>query len=214
MLIFVTEHKEKHRYLLDRLFENAVYLFVCSYENAAFYCDRKDTGGVILDAVSELPRAEHLCRELHASYPEMPIAAIVSKNAIPDLSVSSLLRDTDPISLTAALLRFCSACGWNTRTLSTYALLMSADPRATGYMGYRLPLSPREHDILRCLLYRAPRLTSIDDLMSLCFRGGRQKAENIPVHISNINKRAARIDPRPLIVNVYGKGYRLRDGIL
>ena len=214
MLIFVTEHKEKHRYLLDRLFENAVYLFVCSYENAAFYCDRKDTGGVILDAVSELPHAEQLCRNLRASYPEMPIAAIVSKHAIPNLLVNSLLRDTDPISVTTDMLRFCATCGWNTRTLSTYALSIGYDPRTTGYMGYCLPLSPREHDILRCLLYRAPHLTTVDDLMSLCFRGGRQRVENLFVHISNINKRAARIDPRPLIVNVYGKGYRLRDGIL
>ena len=79
-------------------------------------------------------------------------------------------------------------------------------------MGYPLPLSPRESTILRCLLYRYPHLTPTDELMSLCFPDERINIENLFVHISVINQRAMKIDPRPLIVNTYGKGYRLRDG--
>ena len=87
-------------------------------------------------------------------------------------------------------------------------------PAETYYMGYPLPLTAREHSILRCLFYRAPYVTSKIDLMELCYPEGTQSLQNIVVQIRQINQKAARIDRRPLIVNVYGKGYRLRDGIL
>ena len=80
-------------------------------------------------------------------------------------------------------------------------------------MGYPLPLSQTEHRILRCLFYRSPHLTSAIDLMSLCYPLGEQSISNLAVQIRRINERASKIDPRPLIVNVYGKGYVLREDL-
>ena len=50
--------------------------------------------------------------------------------------------------------------------------------------------------------------------MSLCYPCEYKSISNLAVQIHEINRHAMKIDPRPLIVNVYGKGYRLRDGIV
>ena len=213
MLILVTESRALRAPLIQRLLKHGIYTFPCPFETAAFYCDAKDTGGVLLDCVGNLTRGEQLCALLREKYPEMPIGAILSPLAIPDLAVNRLIRENDDIF--DDVLDFCTRnCGWNTARLTAYPLTVEDDPTKTVYMGYPMPLTPREHTLLRCLFYRSPRVTSVDDLMSLCFSDAPLSAENVIKQISNINRRAAEIDPRPLIVNVYGKGYRLRDGIV
>ena len=215
MLIFVTERKAAHAELITYLQMSGIYSFVCSYENAAYFCDVKDTGGVILDGLANIGRAETLCAHLHARYPDMPIAAIVAPNAIPDMAVSRLLRATPTTDLSEDALDFCIRdCGWCTQRLTTYSLSVGTQPEDTYYMGYALKLSPREFALLHCLFYRSPRPTSTEDLIELCYPYGRQGIGNIAVQIASINRKAAQIDPRPLIVNDYGKGYRLRDGII
>ena len=77
-----------------------------------------------------------------------------------------------------------------------------------------MPLSGTQHTVLRFLLYRAPLITPIDDILELCFPDGNTSVRSLTSLFHVINKRAALIDPRPLIESVYGKGYRLRDGIL
>ena len=213
MLIVVTDSPKTRAWLLPRLAEHGIYAFLCPFETAAFHCDKKDTGGVLLDCVTALSCGEQLCAELRSKYPEMPIGAVLAPSAIPDLAVNRLIRDHGDIF--DDVLDFCiKSCGWNTARLTTYALTVEDDPDQTVYMGYRFPLTPREHTILRCLFYRAPRVTTADDLLTLCFSDAHLSAANLSTHISSINRRARELDPRPLIVNVYGKGYRLRDGIV
>ena len=145
----------------------------------------------------------------------MPIAAILSPLAVPDLAVNRLIRLGTNSNLSAEVLDFCRrTCGWSDRALTTYALTVGTSPEENRYMGYPLKLSAREHEILRCLFYRAPYVTTKADLMELCYPEGTQRLDNVTVQIHAINQKAAAIDPRPLVVNVYGKGYRLRDGIL
>ncbi len=215
MLLFVTDAAHSRKHIRPRLAEHGVYTFVCPYETAEFYCDKKDTGGVLLDCVGNLPRAESLCATLRRQYPNMPICAIVAPQSIPNLEVQRLIRECGDVF--EDVLDFCIRdCGWRVRRLTTDVLTLEDDPTKTVYMGYRLSLTPREHTILRCLFYRSPRVTSADDLLSLCFSDakGGLSAANLPTHIASINRRAREIDPRPLIVNVYGKGYRLRDGVV
>lgn len=215
MLILVTEQKKKHIATVQGLIANGIYSFVCPYETAGVLCEAKDTGGVVLDCIANLPRAERLCAELRARYPEMPIAAIVAPGSIPNLAVNRLIRTENPREAFDDVLDFCiRTCGWNTKILSTFSLRVGETPDQTLYMGYPLPLTVREHSILRCLFYRAPYVTSKSDLMELCYPEGTQGLENVVVQIQKINQKAAEIDRRPLIVNVYGKGYLLRDGIL
>ena len=215
MLILVTERRHEHSELIAYLRKNGIYLFVCPYETADVLCRVKDTGGVILDCLSNLSRAEKICADLHEQYPEMPIAAVVAPNAIPNMQINRLIRATRNSDLRADVLDFCIRnCGWSAQRLTTYSLTVGTHPEETYYMGYPLRLSPREFTILHCIFYRSPRPTSKDDLIELCYPDVGQVIGNIAVQIQAINRKAARIDRRPLIVNVYGKGYRLRDGII
>lgn len=214
MLILITERSDVRKTLTEHLHRHGVYLLCGTHENALFLCDAHDTGGVILDCAVQTPRAEMLCKELRALYPEMPIAAIVLPNTAPDLSADAILWENDERSLGARAYEFCVNCGWHARPYQTYELTVGLDPSETVYMGYPLPLPPRAHNILRCLFYRAPHTTTADELMSLCYPCEHKSISNLTVQIHEINKRALKIDPRPLIVSVYKKGYRLRGGIL
>ena len=192
-----------------------IFTFECPPETGAFYCEAKDTGGVILDCIPDLATGEALCGALRKSYPQMPILAIVPNASIPNLEADRILRTTNPNLLLQDILDFCTTlCAWSSKPLSSYFLTVGKTPEETVYMGYPMPLFPRAHRILKCLFYRFPKLTSADDLMSLCYPNGTEQIGNLAVQIRHINQAAAKIDKRPLVINVYGKGYRLRDGIL
>jgi hypothetical protein len=216
MIVIVTERTAWFQRLAVRFHANGIYFYLCHPENAEFYCREKDTGGVILDCIPTLEVGERLCRILHETYPEMPIAAIVPPKSIPNMPAIRIFREGVPTdALFSDMLDFTRTnCGMRTERLSTFSLLVVRDRLKTQYMGYLMPLSVQEHKILRFLFYRAPRPTSIDDIAQICYVDGKQRVENVSVMIARINRHAAEIDPRPLIVNEYGKGYRLRDGIL
>ncbi|MBQ9784940.1 MAG: winged helix-turn-helix domain-containing protein [Clostridia bacterium] len=214
MLVLITDRPLIARTLREFLHTRGVYLFRAPTETGAFVCNQKDTGGVILDCVPNLARGEALCRALRDAEPDMPIAVIVPRESLPDLPADRILRDGSLPSLCDEAWQFCIGCGWRERPFSTFELSVGLSPDETFYMGYLLPLSPREHALLRCLFYRSPSPTTADDLLSLCCPDERIGISNVAVTVHAINKRAAAIDPRPLIVSVYGKGYRLRDGIV
>ena len=214
MLLLISERVELFRALSASLQERGVYLLCAAFENAMFLCEKHDTGGVLLDCTQRIDLGEDTCRELRKLYPQMPIAAIVPLQSIPDLPADAILRDADFSTLANGAYEFCLLAGWSDKPLQTDALTVGLSPAQTVYMGYPLPLSPRAHNIVRCLFYRAPRLTTADELMSLCYPCEYKSISNLAVQIHEINKRASKIDPRPLIVNHYGKGYCLRDGIL
>lgn len=214
MLILVTDRRAFGESLASRLLQSGIFSLRASHDAASFLCEAKDCGGVLLDGAASPQKSEALCRELRTRYPELPIALLLPKGYLPSSPADRFLREGEE-EMTDALLDFChTLCGWPTGEMSTFSLTVGKDPTGTRYMGYPLPLSPREHVLLRCLFYRAPRLTSCDDLLSLCYPTDPPTAASLSVTVSAINRRASAIDPRPLIVNVYGKGYRLRRGIL
>lgn len=212
MLLWVTENADKHRSTLQALLEKGIFTYVCPYETAAFYCDKKDIGGVILDCVSAIGLGERLCAQLRQSYTEkFPIAALLTENAQTSMLADSLIRtDGEP---NQSILTFCRSCGWQTDPITLYHLTVGADPTQNRYMGQRLRISKSAHAILRCIAYRAPHPTSTDDLLSLCFPQKQASEKQLIATIREINRLAADIDPRPLIVCERGKGYRLRNGI-
>lgn len=216
MLMIVTNRTASFQRLAVRFHEEGVFFFFATPKNATRLCKLKDTGGVILDCTQNLTACELLCRSLNKRYPDMPIAAILPPTSIPDFPVVRIIREQrDPESLVADMIDFARVnCGMDTEVLSTYSLFVGRDPDKTQYMGYPLPLSRREHLILRYLFYRSPKCASAQEIMEVCYTDGSQQCANAAIMISRINRRAAKIDPRPLIVNEYGKGYRLRNGIL
>lgn len=215
MLVIISERTAWWKDHAVRLNQKGIFAFLASYEQGLRYCKTRATGGVVIDCVRHLKHGEELCHRLHSLYPELPLAALVCTKAVPNMPVSRLLRETQEEDLFDALLDFCvTTCGWETGPLSTHALTVGNIPSKTVYMGCVLSLTERESLILRCLFYRAPKITSAKDLTRLCYPGQTRSAGNLAVHIQSINQKASLIDPRPLIVNERAKGYRLRDGIL
>ena len=216
MLLIVSDRAEFFEEIAVRLHMRGIYAFQIPCCTADFYCKSRDTGGVILDCTEDLHAGEALCRKIRDTYPDMPIAAVILPTHIPNMPATRMIRSAEALHpLFEEILDFCrTACGWNTEALSTYSLSVTQDRTQTQYMGYLMPLSEREHRILHFLFYRAPQVTTLDDLLSLCYPEGGVKAGNVVEMISRINRHAKRIDPRPLIINIRNKGYRLRDGIL
>ena len=216
MLVIITDQRELGNQIGGHLFQKGVYFYQTPLETGLFYCEAKDTGGVILDCTDTSHKGDRLFDALRQRYPEMPIAVLCKRTRhSPPPNANLILWDAEPDTLLPHLENFCfDTCGWQRATLSTAYLTVGKDPSKTAYMGCRLKLAPKENELLRCLLYRSPRLTSAEDLGRLCNPFGSIRASTVTIQIRNINLRAAAIDSRPLIVNEYGKGYRLRDGII
>ncbi len=213
MLLIITNREGWASHLSPRLLENNVYHLCVPFSFGTFVCEREDTGAVILDGVPSLSRAEHVCQDLKRRYPDMPVAIVAAPEAVVNAHADAVLRDGNLDTVCENILSLCQANGWSFAPLSTFYLRLAPPDRAE-YMGLPLPLSPAEFRILHCIFYHSPRPTSTELLVALSANEGAKNEASLAVLIHRINQKAAEIDPRPLIVNEYGKGYRLRDGIL
>ena len=215
MLLLVTDRKEFGKELVDALLSKGVYLFRSSFETGAFYCREKDTGGMILDGIPDLQKAEHLCKSLKKEYPELPVAFLLTKKAQPNADVDMLIRESDPERLLESLLEFAvTICGFRTNALSVYYLLVGETKEEVYYKGYPLALSQKEYELLRILFYRVPKWTSADDLMDLCYPTGRHKLSALFALVSRINKKVKEYGEAPLILCQRKLGYRLCDAAM
>ena len=213
MLLIITDREGWASHLSPLLLENGIYHLCVPTSFGTFACEHEDTGAVILDCVPSLTRGEHICADLKRRYPNMPVAMVVAPKARPNAHADAVLRDGNLDTLCENIVSLCRANGWSATPLSTYYLRLTP-PNHAEYMGLTLPLSPAEFRILHCIFYHSPRPTLPEHLVALCVGDGASSEDSLTVLIYRINQKAALIDPRPLIVNEYGKGYRLRDGIL
>ena len=215
MFLFVSQRKAYSKLILESLTQTGAFLMLAPPATACFYCQKKETGGVILDCVTDPRKSHTLCDRIRKMYPDIPIAAIVSGQAVPDLCADIVIRDTgDPAFLVAQLRIFLTKiCDWTAQKLSTYSLTVHSDPNLpTYYMGSPLHLTTKEHRLLYCLFYRAPRSTTADDLLDLCYHEPCS-ITMLNTLIRRINRQASQIHPPTLIIRE-GDTYRLRDGIL
>ena len=213
MLLIITDREGWTSHLSPRLLENNIYHLCVPSSFGTFVCEREDTGAVILDCVPSLTRGEHICADLKQRYPNMPVAIVASQKAIVNAHTDAVFREENRDMLCENILSFCFANGWSKKPLSTFYLRMGEQNRVD-YMGASFMLSPSEYRILHCIFYHSPRPTSTALLLSLLASEGAKTESALAVLIHRINQKAAEVDPRPLIVNEYGKGYRLRDGII
>ncbi len=213
MLLIITDREGWASHLSPILLENGIYHLCVPSSFGTFTCEREDTGAVILDCVPSLSRGEHICADLKRRYPNIPIAIVAAPQARVNAQADAVLRDENLDTLCENILSLCQANGWNSAPLSTYYLRLSLPERAE-YMGLTLPLSLAEFHILHCIFYHSPRPTGTELLVALLANEGITSEASLAVLIHRINHKAAEIDPRPLIINEYGKGYRLRDGII
>lgn len=213
MLLIITDREGWISHLSPILLENNIYHLCVPLSFGTFVCEREDTGAVILDCVPSLTRGEHICADLKQRYPNMPVAIVASQKAIVNAHTDAVFREENRDMLCENILSFCFANGWSKKPLSTFYLRMGEQNRVD-YTGASFMLSPSEYRILHCIFYHSPRPTSTALLLSLLASEGAKTESALAVLIHRINQKAAEVDPRPLIVNEYGKGYRLRDGII
>lgn len=213
MLLIITDREGWASRLSPILLENGIYHLCVPVSFGTFICEREDTGAVILDCVPSLSRGEHICADLKRRYPDMPVAIVAAPEMVVNAHADAVLRDGNIDTVCENILSLCRTNGWSTSPLSTYYLRLTPPNRAE-YMGLSLALSPAEFRILHCIFYHSPKPTSTELLVALLANEAAKSEDSLAVLIHRINQKAAKIDPRPLIVNEYGKGYRLRDGIL
>ena len=213
MLLIITDREGWASHLSPVLFANGIYHLCVPISYGTFTCEREDTGAVIVDCVPSLSRGEHICADLKRRYPNMPVAMVAAPEAVVNAPADAIWRDGNLDTLCENILSLCRASGWSFAPLSTYYLRL-APPNCADYMGFPLSLSPFEFRILHCIFYHSPRPTSTQLLVALLKNEGAKSEDALAVLIHRINQKAAQTDPRPLIINEYGKGYRLRDGII
>ena len=213
MLVVVSEQFAELSALADRLTDRGIFLLHCPIETAEFVCNKYDTGGVLLD-LSKRPReGVALFERLRKIYPALPIGVICDKNRFPWMPFDGVIRRSDPETTEREILSFClHRCQFYVGSVSGKEFCLMR--HAMYYQGQLFPLSTRQHRILRCLAYRSPRTVERGDLLSMCFPTELLTPSDLAVLIHSINERLSKHGQSQLIENVYGKGYRLRDGVL
>lgn len=214
MILFASDRQELRRLSVVRFLPRGVFAYTCPLETARFLCEKKDVSGAIVDGIPHISAAEALVRDLRAAYPELPMALISTPETVAEAAAEIIRDPRDLQALIDRLLQFAEErVGWR-QSFSTFALSLPTAGGEARLLGYPFPLSPRESAVLRCLFAFAPRVVPRDDLLSLCFPEGTQRAANLSVQISRINRRAAEIGMPDLIVSEYGRGYRLNRAVI
>ena len=214
MILLVSDRQTVRGLPVSHFLPAGIFTYSCPTETARFFAREKKISGAILDGVPNLPAAERLAADLRAEYPDLPMLLIAAQNDLPN-APAEMLRDRGSLSeLANGMLTFIrETVGWQ-YDFSTFSLSLPLGSNNATLFGYPLPLSGREIAILRCLFAFAPDTVPADDLLLLCFPEGKQKAANLSVQISRVNRRAALLGIPNLILSEYGKGYRLTSAVL
>lgn len=213
MLVFLTNRRRIGAELTATLAKAGMTVQLAFTDAADGLCRIRTVGTVLVDGVPDPAAATKLCAHLHEEYPNLPLILLGAPSVVLDTVADCILRSTDVSELAEDILQFCRSRGWQP-DFSTYTLLVTQDPDATQLLGYRMALSPHEHALLRLICLRAPDTVSQSELLDVCFPRGKQGLSDLSVYISRINAKSRKIGGLPIVVSEYGKGYRLRDGIL
>ncbi len=214
MLLIITNHLNECQALSVRLLQSGIYSFAVTFEDAQETAEREVIGAAMIDCRDHAELAGQTAKKLRAAYPRLPMLAYTSLGELPEGDFYRYLgeNEADPDQ---RIIDFCrDDCAFPRERLSAFYLLVTGDIRDTRYMGYALSLSPGEHRLLHCIFYHAPHVVHAKLLAKLCFPTEENATDTVATMIRRINKKAAAIDPRPLIKTGYGKGYWLREGIL
>ena len=215
MLLFLTENRSFGIRMVKCLQSMGIVALFAKPDAGESLCHLRDTGGILLDGRDDPDRAQRLCLSLLNAYPELPIALMLPREVLLEVSAARVLRGNfEDGRLAEELLAFYLECCGGKTEMSTFSLSVGASPDSFLYLGYPLTLPPRTQTLLRFLFHCAPRTVSAPELMAASFPEGTQKATSLTTLVGIVNKRARAISDLPLIESVRGKGYRLTDGIV
>lgn len=195
MFLLISEDRDAALQAGAILSERGFFVCCSPFETALFLCKEKDTGGVAVDCTAFPERAKRLCAVLHRLHPDMPVAALIRERSDPTPHADLILQASlsSPTATDTLQEFFAKVCRYRPAPLSTHYLSVAPESRTVRYMGYPIRLSPREHRMLYCLLYRAPHTVSAEELCAFC--GGGLTPEAIRVYVHRINRRTARLAP-------------------
>ena len=214
MILLVSDRQTVRGLPVSHFLPSGIFTYTCPFETARFFAREKQISGAILDGIPSLAQAQALAEDLRAEYPELPMLLIAAPEDLPNAPAQTVRDAGDLPALAEHLLAFIRrTVGWQ-HDFSTFSLSLSLESNKATLLGYPFALSFRELAILRCLFAFAPNTVSADDLLLLCFPEGRQRAANLSVQISRINRRAAKLGLSNLILSEYGNGYRLNRAVL
>ena len=171
MLIFLTDRRQQGLELTRTLAASGLEVLAECMEAAEYLCREHTMSAMLIDGTAEPHHANALCAKMRSEYPDLPIALILENGSVADSDTDCVIRYETVPQVADEVLHFCRTHGWNPQ-LSTFTLLVNDHPNDTRLLGYRMPLSPREHQILRLIYLRAPETVSRNELLG-CLLPGR-----------------------------------------
>ena len=149
MLLFLTENRSFGIRMVTRLQAEGIVALFAKTDAGESLCHLRDTGGILLDGRDDPDRAQRLCLSLLTAYPELPIALMLPRETLLEVSVARVLRgDFEDDRLTEELLTFYLECCDGKTEMSTFALSVGASPDSFLYLGYPLSLPPKAQLLL------------------------------------------------------------------
>jgi DNA-binding response OmpR family regulator len=176
-------------------------------------CHELDFSGVILDGRQQAKRFAELSERLLAHDPELPLAFLRDPKDSIFPAATKVIHVKSPETDFRALLDFCQSC-MGCEDYSTFTLQHHPEEKQFTYLGYPLTLTDYEYRFLLCLLRNAPTVVRADVLLSEAFSDNRAPQSTLRTLASRINQAAQAVSGLRLVQSVYGKGYRLCDGIM
>ena len=79
------------------------------------------------------------------------------------------------------------------------------------YLGYKLNLSKSEFKIICAIAGSTVEYITAESILRECFTNKDVKPGNVAAHICNINRKAAVIGGRKIILSKYDTGYKLNE---
>ena len=213
MLLLFSDNAEFGSQLAKALRQDGIAIASHDPDFAESVCKRIDFCGVILDGRQKPREFAELSQKLFLTYPDLPIAFLTQTALSVFPCATRILFPKDSEQLFDSVLEFCRDC-MGEENYATFALQHSQKTESFTYLGYPLTLSNYEHRLLLCLFRHAPQAVGTDELLSTAFPNAHTPQGTLSTMVKRINDAAKRISGLKLVQSVYGKGYRLCDGIV
>ncbi len=203
MLLTLSDNTELLRRFEAIYFSESIFSLFSSVKNASNFVEfeTKAIDFVIIDASASLKEARMARNRLRSVFPCAKIVFWASKPLSSDRNFT--LSSIDEI------LNFVGEIAKKRKAFFDDKLfkIVPHDTNAR-LLGYPLRLTKNEHKILLLLASETGREFSCSEILSLAFPFSQNLSNNqLAVHICNINKKAALISGRKLILNPHKNGY-------
>ena len=213
MLLLFSDNTQFGSHLAAALRREGISVSSHDPDFAESICERIDFCGVILDGRQKPREFAELSQKLFLAYPDLPIAFLTETPPSYFPCASRILISKTVEQTFDSVLKFCRDC-MGEENYTTFALQHSQEDASFTYLGYSLALSDYEYRLLLCLFRHAPNAVNTDELLSTAFPNAQTPQSTLSTMVKRINDAARCISGLKLVQSIYGKGYRLCDGIV